>query len=648
VTKTRFKRAHFVPTRGRASGRTPLVLPSVAARVALLGGLVVVLLGVLVFRLWFLQILDSQHYLAQAENNSLRNVEIMAPRGVIEDRNGATLVDNRPGLSIGIRPMNVAPGELPGLARRLSPLVHVPAKTILALVAKQSWLPYDLVIVKRDASKTLVSYLLERNQSFAGVEVQQSYLRAYPLGDLAAPILGYLGQIDPQQLKQAGFRGYLPDDEVGQSGVEATYDRWLQGIDGAAKVEVNALGKPVAQVAGGSLPQPGDNLILTIDARVQRAAENAVRSGISLAHAASYTHANAGAAVVLDAHSGAVLAMANYPSYNPAWFSGGISARHLAQLLRPQANDPLIDRATAGEYPTGSTFKVVDTIAGLQTGVLSPSTTLDAPGTYTNHGLLWHDWNPNGHGTIDLTQAIVQSADTYFYQVGYDFYLRSGTDLEDWAKRLGYGHLTGIDVPGEAAGVVPTPAWRRATYTKKTDANWQIDSLWKPGNSINLAIGQGDLLATPLQVAVNYAAIANGGYLVTPHLGLRVDTPQGTLLRALPFTAPRNLGIASGYLSFVRNALREAASTPAGTSYGTFGNYPLAVAGKTGTAQVAGKGNYSWYASFAPVNDPKYVVVVMIEQGGEGADAAAPAARLIYNTLFNVKGGGVGGVAHGD
>ena len=644
----RLNRAYHSPVRSGPRARQPLRLPSVATRVAILGGLLVVVIGVLVFRLWFLQVLDAQEYLAQAANNSERTVEIAAPRGVIQDRNGVTLVANRPGLAIGIRPMDVPQGQLPALARRLSRLVHVPAKNIRRLVARQSFLPYDLVIVKRDAGKSLVAYLLEHDQTFPGVEVQQNYLRAYPLGELAAPILGYLGQIDPQQLKQSRFKGYLPDDEVGQSGVEATYDRWLQGIDGTAKVEVDAMGKPKTVLAGGSLPQPGDNLVLTLDARIQKAAEQAIQFGIASAHANNFAQANAGAAIVMDAHSGALLAMASYPSYNPSWFVGGISARRYAALTRPQADNPLLDRAIAGEYPTGSTFKVVDTIAGLQTGVLSPSTTLDAPGTYTNHGLLWHDWNPNGHGVVDLTQALVQSADTYFYQVGYDFYLRKGTELEDWAKRLGYGHGTGIDVPGEVAGIVPTPAWRRATYTKKTDPNWQVDSLWKPGNSINLAIGQGDLLATPLQVAVNYAAIANGGYAVTPHLGLRIDSPQGTALQNLRFPAPRSLGIASGNLAFLRSALREAASTPAGTSYGVFGSYPVAVAGKTGTAQVAGKGNYSWYASFAPVNDPKYVVVVMIEQGGEGAAAAAPAARLIYNALFNVKGTVVGGVGHGD
>ena len=474
-------------------------------------------------------------------------------------------------------------------------------------------------------------------------------MRAYPLGDLAAPVLGYLGQIDAQELKSPRFRGYLPDDEVGQSGVEATYDQWLQGKDGATKVEVNALGKPQHVVSGGSLPQPGDNLVVTIDSRIQKAAEQAIQFGIASAHANNFTQSSAGAAIVMDAHTGALLAMASYPTYNPAWFSGGISARHMAQLLRPQAHDPLVERAIAGEYPTGSTFKAVDTIAGLQTGVLSPTTTLYAGATYTNHGLLWHDWNPNGHGTIDLTQAIVQSADTYFYQVGYDFYLRPGSELEDWAQRLGFGHATGVDIPGEAAGLVPTPAWLRRTYTKKTDpTGWRIDSLWKPGNSINLAIGQGDLLATPLQVAVRYAAIANDGYLVTPHLGLSITSPEGTPLQSLPFTAPRDLGIAPSYLALLRNALREAASTPAGTSDAVFGSYPVAVAGKTGTAQVAGKGDYSWYASFAPANDPKYVVVVMIEQGGEGAAAAAPAARVIYNALYNVKGTVVGGVGHGD
>ncbi len=252
----------------------------------------------------------------------------------------------------------------------------------------------------------------------------------------------------------------------------------------------------------------------------------------------------------------------------------------------------MLNRAIAGEYPTGSTFKTVDTIAGLQTGVLSQSTTLDAPATYTNHGLVWHDWNPNGHGVIDLSQALVQSADIYFYQVGYDFYLRKGTELKTGRRpglraRDGHRHSGRVDGRGAHAVLAAGDLHQEDRPDQLADRQpLEAGQLDQPGDR------PGDLLATPLQVAVNYAAIANGGYVVTPHLGLRVDSPQGTTLQTLKFPAPRSLGIASGNLAFLRGALRAAASTPAGTSYRVFGSYPVAVAGKTGTAQVAGKGDY--------------------------------------------------------
>jgi penicillin-binding protein 2 len=413
------------------------------------------------------------------------------------------------------------------------------------------------------------------------------------------------------------------------------------------RVEVDASGRPKQVVPGGTLPQAGDNLQLSIDTKVQRAAENAVNYGIDLAHANNELRADGGAAVVLDVHTGAVIAMASEPTFDPAWFVGGLSAKHWKKLN--VATTPLLDRTTQGQYPLGSTFKVVDAVAALENGVISPSTTLEAGPTYTNHGLLWHDWNPNGHGAIDLTQAIVQSADTYFYQIGYDFYLRKGTELEDWARRLGMGHPTGIDLPGEVAGLVPTPEWKNATYTRKTDPKgWRVDRLWKPGDSINLAIGQGNLEATPLQAAVAYAAIANGGKLVTPHLGVKIVDSQGKLVRRLPYTQPRSLGISASTIATVQTALHEAATTPLGTSYKVFGNYPVQVAGKTGTAQVFGQGDYAWYCSYAPANDPQYVVVVMIQQGGHGGTTAAPAARMIYDSLFHVKGGQVTGAVHSD
>ncbi len=636
--------------------------PSVALRVVLLGAIAVGLIAIVLFRLWFLQILSAQQYVAQANDNRLRSVAVLAPRGAILDSTGRVLVDNRPGLSVGIRPMDVPAGQLDHLVKRLSLVLKMKPGDIRHALVRQVGVPwdqvrqglglqYDFVAVKQDTDRRVVSFLLEHTASFPGVEVRQNYLRDYPLGDLGAHLLGQLGEIDQQEVTEARFRGYKAGDVVGQSGVEFTYDKWLRGVDGSVRVEVDASGRPKQVVPGGSLPQAGDSLQLSIDSKVQRAAENAIDYGVTLAHLDGKLRADGGAAVVLDAHTGAVIAMASKPTFNPAWFVGGLSAKHWKQLNVPAR--PLLDRTIQGEYPMGSTFKVVDSIAALENGVISPSTVLDAPGTYTNHGLLWHDWDPNGHGAIDLAQAIVQSADTYFYQVGYDFYLQKGEGLEDWAKRLGLGRPTGVDLPGEVAGLVPTPEWKDATYTTKAykkayPNSWRVDRLWKPGDSINLAIGQGNLLATPMQAAVAYAAIANGGYMVTPHLGAKIISAQGKLVRSLPYRRPRRLGISQQTLSVVQNALHEAATTPNGTSYVTFGGYKIPVAGKTGTAQVLHQDDYAGYCSYAPANDPKYVVVVMIQQGGHGGISAAPAARMIYDSLFHVSGGESTGTARSD
>jgi penicillin-binding protein 2 len=632
--------------------------PSVALRVVLLAAVAVTLIGIIVFRLWFLQILSAQQYVAQANDNRLRTVAVLAPRGTVLDRNGTVMVDNRPGLAVGIRPMDVPAGGLDHLVKRLAHVLAMKPAAVRAEMVRQVGVPwdqitkglglqYDFVTIKQDTNRTTVSYLLEHTAVYPGVEVRQNYLRDYPLGVVGAHFLGQLGEISPHELTEASFSGYKAGDVVGQSGVEYTYDKWLRGINGSVRVEVDASGRPKQVVPGGTLPQAGDNLQLSIDAKVQRAAENAVNYGIDLAHANNEAAADGGAAVVLDAHTGEVIAMASEPTFNPAWFVGGLSAKHWKKLnIR---TTPLLDRTIQGVYPMGSTFKVIDSIAALENGVISPSTTLEAGATYTNHGLLWHDWNPNGHGAIDLTQAIVQSADTYFYQIGYDFYTRKGEVLEDWAKRLGLGHPTGIDLPGEVGGLVPTPEWKNAAYTKKTDPKgWQVDRLWKPGDSINLAIGQGNLETTPMQAAVTYAAIANGGYLVTPHLGVKIVDAQGKLVRRLPYTQPRSLGISQQTIGVVQNALHEAATTPNGTSYAVFGGYRVQVAGKTGTAQVAGQSDYAWYASYAPANDPKYVVVVMIQQGGHGGVSAAPAARMIYDSLFHISGGQVTGSVNSD
>jgi penicillin-binding protein 2 len=507
---------------------------------------------------------------------------------------------------------------------------------------------YDLIVVKEDVSRKAMSYILEHTASFPGVEIQKNYLRAYPHGSMAAHLLGNMGEINKDQLKEQRFKGYSAGDLVGQGGLEWSYDRWLRGRDGVAKVEVDAFGRPKQTVAvpGGRLPEPGDTLVSTIDAKVQAKAEESLRYAIDLAHSSGAYKANGGAALVLDVKTGEVLAMASYPTFDPNVWVGGISTKDYKTLSDPHANTPMLNRAIQEQKAVASTFKVVDAVAGLEEGVISPYTGFFCDGSFkvpiAYDKTVWHCWALDGHGSLDLVQAITQSCDVYFYNVGYLFYQRKGTELADWAGRLGMGKPTGIDIPGEVAGRVPTPAWRRAYFES------EVDKIWTPGNSVNLSIGQGDLEATPLQLAVTYSAIANGGYIVQPHLGKKIVDAQGNMVRDLQAAKPRKIDISQSTLDVVHRGLYEAANSSTGTSSAVFAGYPVEVAGKTGTAEVFGAGDYAWYASYAPANDPKYVVVVMVEQGGHGGTVAAPAARLIYDSLFQIKSEKVTGAARTD
>ena len=655
------------PIRTGRSDRPVVQLPSVALRVVLVGAVAVALIGVIVFRLWFLQILSAQQYVAQANDNRLRSVAVLAPRGTILDRSGAVMVDNRPGLAVGIRPMDVPAGQLPPLIARLAPLLRMKPAAIRSEIVHQVGVPwsqvkhglglqYDFVTVKQDTDRRTVSYLLEHTLSYPGVEVRQNYLRDYPMGDLGAHFLGYLGEIDQKELTEPQYRGYTAGDVVGQSGVEYTYDKWLRGVDGAVRVEVDASGRPKQVVAGGTLPQTGDNLQLSIDSRVQRAAENAVDYGINLAHANNELRADGGAAVVLDVHTGEVIAMASEPNFDPAWFVGGLSTKHWNKLN--VKTTPLLDRTIQGQYAMGSTFKVVDAIAGLENGVITAGTAYDCTGAYTPpHTLdkaVWHCWiYPGAHGSLDLTQAIVQSCDVYFYNVGYDFYSHKGEGLEDWAKRLGMGHPTGIDLPGEVAGLVPTPGVEerydlqglqedvseRLAHRPPLEARRLDQSGDRPGQPRgDPDAGRRDLRRHRQRRLPRDAAPRREG---------RRLAGQARAPPAVPAAAPPG-HLGEHHRHRAERAPRSRRRRRPARRIRCSVTTRCAVAGKTGTAQVAGQGDYAWYCSYAPANDPQYVVVVMIQQGGHGGVSAAPAARMIYDSLFHVSGGQVTGAVHSD
>jgi penicillin-binding protein 2 len=379
-------------------------------------------------------------------------------------------------------------------------------------------------------------------------------------------------------------------------------------------------------------PTPGLNLRLTIDKATQAAAEAALRRGIRLA---SSNGANAGALVAIDVKTGEILAMASAPSFDPNWFISP-QRRRFQPSLRWVAKSPLtpsFDRAIAGTYPAGSTFKPFVAFAAAAQGLMSPYTPLLCTGSVTYDGQQWRNFDRYIHQWIALPEALTQSCDTYFYQLGYEIYKlppRAGHPIQDWARKFGFGTVPGVDLSGAAKGRLPTPAWKRSFFT---DA-WSRE--WRSGDSVNLAIGQGDLLVTPLQMVQAYAAIANGGTVVTPHLANDVETATGDVKRKFVFPT-RQLNLPAGVLPAIQTGLEGVTHAKTGTASALFAKFPIDVAGKTGTAQKPPQPDYSWFVSYAPANDPKIAVAVIIERGGHGGTAAAPTALDFYQRYFHTR-----------
>ncbi len=450
----------------------------------------------------------------------------------------------------------------------------------------------------------------------------------------------------------------MAGDEIGQAGVEATYDTYLRGVAGSQRLHVDSHGRPQGSVVPTVVAKPGHRLRLTLDLHLQQAAEKALQSGIQLARNNGQWAAGGGAIVALDPNDGSVLALASSPTYQPSVFAGRVSARALADQgltanTAAKENYPSLDRALVGTYPPGSVFKPVTALAAMQEHKISPYAYLPCTGSYASKydkaakPHQFHNWDPNVNQQMDMPTALAYSCDTYFYQLGDLFYnpTSSKQPLQQWARAFGFGSTTGSDLGPEATGLVPTIGWRQRTYTRTTDACcWQVDSLWKPGDSIQLAIGQKDLLVTPLQMARFYALIANGGKLVTPHILMDVENTNGTPVPVGALPAPKQVGVDQAALQVVRQGLWEGTHLSFGTSYGVFGKFPVSIAGKTGTAEKVvtlpgyrGLQNQSWWCGYGPTNDAKIVVCVVIENGGHGGTAAAPAAMQVFAKFFHVK-----------
>jgi penicillin-binding protein 2 len=653
----------FLPPDPRAEEPYRLT-PRLALRVGLLGIVAIAVFATLFLRLWSLQILNGEQLLRAAQNNQRREVRVPAPRGSILDRTGLPLVTNVPSTVVQIDQSSLPKTKTARLRelRKLARIVHVPLREIGATLRRHR---YDLltpVTIKSDVSRAQAEYLAEREDDFPGVRVKAVALRYYPHRELAAHVLGYVGDISQGQLDALAKDGYRPGDTIGQSGIESEYDKYLRGKPGLEILRVNSLGRKQGPTIPLVPPAAGNTVRLTLDLKLQIAAEEALRYGIERARNSGCQgcwYANGGAIVALDPRDGSIRAMASSPTYPPSLYVGRVRQRALdAAGLTPRSaesmNYPALNRAINAAYPPGSTWKPVTAIAAMQEHILQPFEPLACTGEYEKNGQVFKNWDPFVNEAMTLTTALARSCDTYFYQVGYRFYgmpARLGPRLQAWASRFGFGQKTGIDLGSERSGLLPTPAWRKETYTKKTDpGHWQIDRLWKPGDSIQLAIGQKDLLVTPLQLARFYAMVANGGKLVTPHLLLDVEQPSANRSagRVVPTPrppAPAATNVDAQALSVVREGLFEATHSSLGTSAAIFGGFPIPISGKTGTAEKfidPGDGylhnfNQSWWCGYGPSNSPDLVVCVLIENGGHGGDAAAPAALKVFEQFFGKR-----------
>jgi penicillin-binding protein 2 len=617
--------------------------PGFYVRVSVLLLVALVAFSVLAVRLWSIQIVGQARFERAARQQAFRVVETPGPRGAIVDRAGRPLAGTQPQLQLKASARvlgRLGAGGVWRPSRRgravLERLADAAGKETATLVARirtsLAAEPYADPVVLPRLSRPLAFFVQERQDRFPGLHVESVPIRSYPQGALGGEFLGLVGEIGPSQLRQPRYRDYRAGDPVGRSGVEATHERLLRGGVDRVRIPVDSLGRPVGPAQRSERAHAPRGLRLTIDARLQRAAERAVREGIRLAHAAGHADASAGAALVLDARTGAVEALTSYPSFSQT--AAAHDPTYLARLLAPtDSRRPLLDRATQGLYPPGSTFKPIVAEAALASGLIAPSSVLPCTGSLQVGDTVFRNVEPGINAYLTLPQAIAISCDTWFYRLGVAFYERQAASgslaLQTWATRFGLGSPTGIDLPGEEAGLVPTPAWLR-----RTQSGWH--RTWYEGDSVNLSIGQGLLLVTPLQLAVAYAALANGGTIVRPHVADAVLSPSGQVLRRLRFPPQARLHLAG--LGAIRDGLFAAAHAPGGTSASVFGDFPVPVVGKTGTAQAAGGSDHSWYASWAPARKPRYVVVVLIEHGGFGAQAAAPAAREIYRAIFRVNG----------
>jgi penicillin-binding protein 2 len=661
------------------------MIPASRRRLAVLHLVVASLLIGLGARLWFVQVMSGTAYASQAKQEQTENVIVPSVRGDILDDTGSPMVDNRSALVVSVNMSQLEQQKDGGAAvlHRLAPLLGMTYQQLTsqtrfctAKVHQPCWQgsPYQPIPVAQNVSDQVALQVMESQSQFPGVTAQVQPVINYeqPVGSDAAQMLGYLQPITPEEMKQRGLpeTGFSGVDLVGQSGLEAEYDQELRGTIGDKTVSINAAGQVTGTVKQVNA-KPGDDLVTSINATIQKDTQNALAGAIHQTQSEGNTGATSGAAVVMTT-TGRIVAMASYPTYNPSVWSGGISQKEFSQLFGTKDSEPILDRATQGQYSPGSTWKVTSTAAAVAAG-FSLNGEYNCPASVSIDGHTYsNDGEPN-EGAMSLDEALVQSCDTVFYNLAYDTWLKDRRSADDVTSpdtpiqqmqkmelAWGFGKDTGIDLPEANYGTVPTREWLYYFWKDNAHAgqNWckygkengsyiqqiewddcQSGNIWTPGQSVIAAIGQGYVEVTPLQLANAYAALANGGTLYSPRVGEALLSPDGKVVQKITPPVVGHLPVAKSTLAYIRTALQGVVTS--GTAAGTFAGFPLnkvCVAGKTGTAEAYGAKSTSVFASFAPCNNPKYVVLMMIPNSGFGADVSGPAVKQIWDGIYGLQG----------
>lgn len=574
-------------------------------------GAVVIVFLVLIARLVWLQLFQGDYYNSLAEGNRLRAIPLAAMRGVMYDRNGQILVGSRPSFMVTYVPTQ---GKMTDEeANKLSRLLNMPADKILekAGKVKNSYVP---TVLAQDLTPDVVTKVEERRNELPGISVDVQPIRYYPYDMMAAQIFGYVGQIDEDDMERLkGEDGVSNVTQIGRAGLESYYDDVLRGKDGSRQVEVDASGSPVMEVERKN-PVQGHNIHLTLDLNLQTALEKAMDAQIAQGIGVSGI-----AAVAVDPNTGAVLAMASRPAYNPNWFTRGITESEWKQI-NGNPNHPMENRVIAGEYPPGSTFKLITGAAALELKKITPDEMIFDSG---RHWLVdMRNAGGEALGWINFTEALAKSDNVYFYELGR----RVGIDkLAEYAKMFGMGQKTGIAMRGEAAGLVASEEYKEKNYHQD----------WYLGDTFNSAIGQGFQLVTPLQAAMIVSEVANGGIQYKPFIVSRIDNLDGTPYKIFAPEQTGTLEVSKSTLDLIREGMRNVAEE-SGTAGSLFAGFPVQVAGKTGTAENFSGRDHGWFVAFAPYDHPRIVIAVLTEQGGFGASSSGPIVRAMLEEFFHI------------